>query len=301
MLFAGGERGLGASRLQWRMAFGGRFWWIVVDRSGLALDTRWVPGARGEVRPNTCVYLLTEGTLEIFSPTPLLLEAPAAVVFTEEQLEGASNARSLTYRASGEPFVSVQIQFPKVLLTAPYRTAGPLPHVLALGKETWDLAREVTAACNESADASLEPMQRLVRSLHAEGVVLSDALKPKVIQTPAPLALLWQGVRPMVERLYLTPTVLEVSSATGISARQVDRYVGQFLARFGHLGGAGWRLATRHMRLKLAVLWLSAEGVTVADVAAATSYGSADAMARAFRDAGLPAPSVVQSKLRGSE
>ena len=141
-------------------------------------------------------------------------------------------------------------------------------------------------------------MQRLMRALVARKIVNAEALEPTLVKTPGPLELLWKGVRPMVERLYLTPTVEEVSGATGISLRQVDRYVSQFLERFGHLGGTSWRVATRHMRLKLAVMWLSADGVSVADVATATSYGSADAMARAFRDAGLPTPSKVQSELR---
>ena len=60
-------------------------------------------------------------------------------------------------------------------------------------------------------------------------------------------------------------------------------------------------LATLHLRLKVAVLFLSAEGISVAEVAEASSYGSVDAMARAFRDAGLPPPSKVQAQLRGEE
>jgi transcriptional regulator GlxA family with amidase domain len=102
----------------------------------------------------------------------------------------------------------------------------------------------------------------------------------------------------MIERLYLAPTVAEVSTATGISVRQIDRSVAAFLARFGDIGGTGWRHVTRHMRLKLAVLLLSAEQVSIAEVAAVTGYGSSDAMARAFRDAGLPPPNKVKSNVR---
>jgi AraC-like DNA-binding protein len=299
MLFANGERRLGGGRLAWSIAFGGRFWWIVVERSGLVLDTRWVSGAKEKSRPNACVYLLLEGEMELLSPTPGPVKVPAAMIPTEEQLEGANSARGLTYRASGEPFVAVQIHFPKsMLVLEPPANATDPPILLDLGAAAWEAAREVVITSRTSLEASGTPMQKLVKALIDHGVVKAEAARPVVTKTPAPLELLWKGVRPMVERLYLTPTVEEVSSATGISVRQVDRYVSQFLARFGHLGGSGWRLATRHMRLKLAVLWLSAEGVTVADVAAATSYGSADAMARAFRDAGLPTPSKLQSELR---
>ncbi|HEX7663623.1 MAG TPA: AraC family transcriptional regulator [Polyangiaceae bacterium] len=299
MLFANGERTLGGGRLAWSIAFGGRFWWIVVERTGLVLDTRWASGAKEASRPNACVYLLLEGEIELISPHPGKVSGPAAMILTEEQLEGANGARGLTYRASGEPFLTLQIHFPKSMLAAePPANASDPPVPLTLGHAAWEAAREVVATSKASLETSDAPMQTLVKALIAEGVVKAEASRPLVTKTPAPLELLWKGIRPMVERLYLTPTVEEVSTATGISVRQVDRYVSQFLARFGHLGGSGWRMATRHMRLKLAVLWLSADGVSVADVAAATSYGSPDAMARAFRDAGLPTPSKLQSELR---
>jgi AraC-like DNA-binding protein len=43
---------------------------------------------------------------------------------------------------------------------------------------------------------------------------------------------------------------------------------------------------------------LSAPEATVVEVARLVGYGSPIAMARAFRDAKLPAPSVVQAELR---
>jgi AraC-like DNA-binding protein len=45
------------------------------------------------------------------------------------------------------------------------------------------------------------------------------------------------------------------------------------------------------------VLLLSAPGGTVAEVAKAVGYGSPIALARAFRDAKLPAPSTVQDAM----
>jgi transcriptional regulator GlxA family with amidase domain len=50
---------------------------------------------------------------------------------------------------------------------------------------------------------------------------------------------------------------------------------------------------------RVAVLLLSAPRATITDVATAAGYGSAIAMARAFRDARLPAPSVVQAAVQG--
>ena len=52
------------------------------------------------------------------------------------------------------------------------------------------------------------------------------------------------------------------------------------------------------MRLRAACLFLSAPGATPSDVARTIGYGSLDAMGRAFRDANLPSPSVVQEAVR---
>jgi AraC-like DNA-binding protein len=57
----------------------------------------------------------------------------------------------------------------------------------------------------------------------------------------------------------------------------------------------------RVLRLRAAVLLLSAPEATPSDVARTVGYGSLDAMGRAFRDAHLPAPSVVQQAVRFRE
>jgi AraC-like DNA-binding protein len=299
MLFAAGQRRIGSARLAWSLAFSESLWWIVVEREGLTLDTRWIPGARNARRPQGCVYLLLDGAFEIHAPAARTIEAPAAFVLSEEQFEGALGARPLTYRTSGQPFAAIQIHVPEpMLVVAPSSDACGSPPMLDLGAPAWSAAREVAAACHSSAEASLDPMRRLVRQLVDCGVLHTDATQPDFMKTPAPLTLLWQGIRPIVERLNMAPTVDEISTATGMSVRQIDRRLNGFLTRFD-VGGKGWRPATLHLRLKVAVLFLSADGISIAEVAEATSYGSVDAMARAFRDAGLPPPSNVQAELRG--
>ena len=77
------------------------------------------------------------------------------------------------------------------------------------------------------------------------------------------------------------------------------------IALRGHGGDRplpGLRLdAMRVLRLRAAVLMLSAPGSTPSDVARTVGYGSLDAMGRAFRDAALPAPSVVQAAVKYPE
>lgn len=298
MLFAAGQRQIGAARVVWSLAFSGRLWWVVMERERLVLDTRWIPGARSAQRPQGCVYLLLSGRFEIHGPAAKTIEAPAAFVLSEEQFEGALGSRPLTYRTCGEPFLSIQLHVPDALLAVgPSIDPSGAAQTLEIGAPGWSAARDVAAACRASAEASFDPMQRLMRELVDGGVLRADAMHPEVMQTPAPLTLLWRGIRPIIDRLNMAPTVDEISTATGMSVRQIEQRLSGFLGRFD-VGGQGWRPATLHLRLKVAVLFLSAEGVSVAEVAEASSYGSVDAMARAFRDAGLPPPSKVQAELR---
>jgi len=113
---------------------------------------------------------------------------------------------------------------------------------------------------------------------------------------PARFQLLWKAIGPIVERLDLRPTVKELSAVTGGTPREVDRNVRAFVSSFGFLGGS-WREGSRYWRLKLAIVFLSAEGASIADVARAVGYGSTDAMARAFRDARIPPPNVVKERI----
>jgi transcriptional regulator GlxA family with amidase domain len=83
-----------------------------------------------------------------------------------------------------------------------------------------------------------------------------------------------------------------------MSMRQVGRDAKDISAAFG-IGG-GYRDALLVLRLRTAVLLLSAAETGVAEVAKIVGYGSPIAMARAFRDADLPAPSVIQADMRGT-
>ena len=58
-----------------------------------------------------------------------------------------------------------------------------------------------------------------------------------------------------------------------------------------------WRSLTRRWRVKLALLFLGAEGVSVEEIARAVGYGSSSAMGRAFRDLGMEAPSEIQEAI----
>ena len=88
-----------------------------------------------------------------------------------------------------------------------------------------------------------------------------------------------------------------LGEASAVSLRQASRDLFELTATYGFVG-LGWRQMMRAWKIRLAVACLSAKGASVGDVAAIAGYGSTDAMRRAFRDAGLPPPTVVQERLR---
>ena len=131
------------------------------------------------------------------------------------------------------------------------------------------------------------------------GILDAKAVAAILRPTARPIVRLWAGLRPLIERLYLNPTLQEVGHESGLSSRQLDRLINAFVGSFD-IKGTRWRETTLRVRVELAVLLLSADGVSVADIARVAGYGSSEAMARTFRDAGLPAPAIVQQAVRAA-
>jgi AraC-like DNA-binding protein len=295
MLVARGTRPFKKANLAWAVTFTSKLWHIVVEREGLLLDTRFAPAADAPAGENSCIYLLLRGFWEMHGDEPLRVDGPTALILSEEQLEGAAGSRSLTYSAGGDPFTTVQLNFPSSFVTVAPDTRPPR---FEPSERAWAAAsRAASVMPTGDDDALVGAMSELVAALVAQKVLRSQVAGASFRRTPETFARLWRAIRPLIEGLDLLPSIQDVSGRAGLSARQVDRYVQGVLSGFGHFG-SGWRPATRHLRLKLAVLFLSADDASVADVASVVRYGSTDAMARAFRDAGLPAPSAVQDGIR---
>ncbi len=294
MLIARGCTSLGQGRLRFVLALAARIRATVVSREGMVLDTRFAPATEG-ANPGVCLYLLLRGTWQVLEPVPgPRFDGPCAFVLTEEHLDGADGSHSVHYRAAGSPCELIEIHLAAADL-AYASTVDPLP--VEIDASSWRAARCAIERM-DSDDATLsEALGALYASLATAGLIETAAVDGARRPLPAPFPQLWRALRPMVERLYLNPTLQEVSAATGISSRQVDRHIKYFVTAFG-LFGDGWRPATRHLRLKLALLLLSVDGASIAEVARVVGYGGTVAMARAFRDAKLLPPGEIQAKLR---
>jgi AraC-like DNA-binding protein len=96
------------------------------------------------------------------------------------------------------------------------------------------------------------------------------------------------------------PMSVDLENALGLSARQVNRVVSDFNARFGFNAGT-WRDARNRRRLLVSAALFSQPRATLGDVARAVGYRSETALCRAFANAGLPSPgSIAEIVARGA-
>jgi transcriptional regulator GlxA family with amidase domain len=153
---------------------------------------------------------------------------------------------------------------------------------VALPAEAWAAARALT-------EQPTEP-RALAALLKALGVPIEITL-----EEPERLRRLWNAIEPLYAQYGAAVSIKQLAGALGLSMRQVGRDAKELASTFGL---DGYRDALLLLRLRSAALMLSAPDATVVEVAKLVGYGSPIAMARAFRDARLPAPSVVQAELR---
>lgn len=293
MLFARGALALRDARLRWAVVMSSRLWLMATSRTGLTMDIRFVPPARGAPKRNACLYHLVRGTWTAFSPSVARFEGPTAFLVTREQLDGANGGRSLSYRSVGAPYHAIELHGP----AADFGEVGATPAPVALDAETWRLARRVIDIGFDADEALAASVTDLVGRLTELGLVTREARDRLTKPTSAIMRGVWRAVRPMMDGFAPSANLKDVSSASGLSERQVARNVGWILNRFA-FPSDGWRLAMHTLRLKLAVLLLSAEGATVGEVADALGYKSITAMAKAFREAKLATPSEIQRLVR---
>ncbi len=197
----------------------------------------------------------------------------------------------------GEPLQAIELRLPWA--TVPPPVPPSLVTELPLSSSTWAAVARVHADPNT--------LQACVAALAADGAVGSaDAAADAAVSAAegdvaaggvdGDHARLWAGARLLASRFDLSGSLDQLADGCGVSVRQVSRSLQRFTSSLT-VPFSQWRDSTRRIRVKMAVMGLSADGASVADVAAAVGYGSADAMARAFRDVGIPAPSQVRDEL----
>ncbi|MDQ3369276.1 MAG: hypothetical protein M3680_27940 [Myxococcota bacterium] len=256
----------------------------LVNRDRLLYDSAFAPAAK-KASPVVHLYASLRGTFDIVGSSSVT--GPVAYVLAETEFDRVLPG-SRTFRSFGAPGVIVELRVNAVDLQRPVGLAnGPIE----LPPLVWDAYHALAATPTEAA------LHQLVLRLGDAQVLSRDLTTSVVTEEPERYKRLWAVIRPLYEDQATSTSLKQIATIAGLSLRQLGRDLGDLTRDFG-LYGAGFRDAMRVLRLRAAVLLLSAPDGTPSDVARAVGYGSLDAMGRAFRDAQLPAPSIVQDAVR---
>jgi AraC-like DNA-binding protein len=284
MLSATSTRTFGVSTLQTTIFLERRFRGHLVTRDRLLFDSTYAPPAR-KPSPFVHLYATLEGSFAITGQPAVV--GPQAYLLAETEFDRVMT-ESPKFRSWGAPGVIVELRIPASDVRRPI---GLAHGALELPAPVWEayllLARE----------RSEQALHQLIVRLGEAGVLSNDLTSSVVAQEPERFLRLWEVIRPLYEDLATSASLKQIAIVAKLSLRQLGRDLGELTRTFG-LFGAGFRDAMRVLRLRAAVLMLSSPGGTPSDVARTVGYGSLDAMGRAFRDAQLPAPSIVQEAVR---
>lgn len=287
MLSATTTRPFGQSTLKSTVFLERRFRAHLVVRDRLLFDSAFSPPAK---KPSAFVHLYAtlNGNFAVDGGAPIVGRSAYVLAETEfdRMVPGAH-----TFRSWGAPGTIVELRVPATDLRRPVGLGnGPIE----LPAAVWDAYGALEATPGEPA------LHQLIVRLGEAGVLSKDLTSSVVATEPERFSRLWTVLRPLYEDLATSASLKQIAIVAKLSLRQLGRDLGDLTRTFG-LFGAGFRDAMRVLRLRAAVLLLSAPGGTPSDVAKAVGYGSLDAMGRAFRDAQLPPPSIVQDAVRYSD
>lgn len=284
MLVATTENRLGSSAVRSSLIFERAVRGHVVHREQLAFDTRFAAAAGGKLEPVGHLFMLVAG--RVVSDRGEVMTAPVAFMLADDEWE-RPRKDSRTFRTDGPIVDVVQLRVAKPHIRAPIGfDRGPL----ALTPTCWDAAAAMIASVPDAAR-----LATLIDALAGAGVFAKEIATTVIAEEPERFRRLWEALQPLYQTYGATTSLKQLASSLGMSMRQVGRDAKELSAAFGI--GSGYRDALLMMRLRMAVLLLAAPNQTVGDVAKLVGYGSPIAMARAFRDAKLPAPSAIQSSL----
>ncbi|MBA3539195.1 MAG: hypothetical protein H0T79_06175 [Deltaproteobacteria bacterium] len=292
MLVATSTRDFAGSTLRTAIFLERQFRAHLISRDRLVFDTRYSPPAK-TTSAFVHLYAHLRGECQLVGGERIA--GPHAYVLAETEFDRVIPGAT-TFRSSGAPAVIVELRVPITTLRAPVGLRhGPL----ALPAPIWDayLALEAAVSGGATQDTLGAHLHQIIDRLGAAKLLSIDLVRSVVGEEPERYARLWTVLRPLYEDYATSASLKQISVLAKLSLRQLGRDLGDLTRDFGLFGG-GFRDTMRVLRLRAAVLLLSAPESTPGEVARVVGYGSLDAMGRAFRDAGLPAPSSVQDAVR---
>ena len=242
----------------------------IVRRDKLAYDTRFAAAVAGKPEKVGHVYLVVNGRYAPAAGEPL--HGPVGLMLADDEIERLT-PKSRTFRTDGDH--------------DPRHPPAVRPRATSSRRSAW---RQARSRCRPRSGMSRAPRstirtERSARYSTRSRATASRSRRSRIHDEPERYRRLWDALRPLYETYGGTVSLKQLAASLDMSMRQVGRDAKELAATFGF--GSGYRDALLVLRLRVAVLLLSAPDSTVAEVATAVGYGSPIAMARAFRDAKL--------------
>jgi AraC-like DNA-binding protein len=161
------------------------------------------------------------------------------------------------------------------------------------------LAAFAGALGDERADIAgvARELPRLWSTLTALGVPLAGAEGRLVEPMDEPVLRLARALDALLSNLQGGPMMVDLSEVLGLSARQINRLVLEFNARYG-FNASGWRDTRNRWRLLMGATLMTAPGASPDAVARAVGFASAATFSRALANVGLPPPGGIAAAVR---
>lgn len=287
MLVATNEVQLATAAFRTSLLFERAIRGTLVERRDLSFDTKYAAAASGKPEPVGHLFLLLRGTLT--TDTGQRVEGPFAMALGDDEWERRGKGVSRTFRTDGARVDVIQLRIAKDHIRVPIGLAAG---AFAMSSGAWDATQQLLTA-GPTGNATV--LSTLLEALASTGIVTGGLTSTVIGEEPERFRRIWDALRPLYQTYGATTSLKQLADSLGMSMRQVGRDAKDLSAAFG-IGG-GYRDALLVLRLRTAALLLSARDTSVNEVAKVVGYGSPIAMARAFRDADLPAPSVIQADM----
>ncbi|MFO0662940.1 MAG: hypothetical protein U0174_03260 [Polyangiaceae bacterium] len=256
-------------------------------RENLQFRSECTPAAATPSRPVTQLYALLEGELSVsFGARELSLEAPALVRLPESWAKGACGERTAMLETRGRRFRAVQITYR--VPSSSYECLE-LPSTL-LGA----LTRYASAVLDEPREGfGAAPERECLRALEVHGLLDRETIASADEGHDESMVRLWNAFRPLYAATDALPSLKALAGAMGLSRRHSSRLVAEFAQRY-LLPPGGFQELFHDLRLALSSLLLSDRNLSVGEVASIVGYARQEALAGAYRRAGLPTPKEIR-------
>ena len=260
------------------------------EHRGTVYDSRFVPPPKQSVS-RAMIFLVVEGAIDWSAPFSAAFRGPVAFRLSSADYDGVTSGSRQTLRSSGERFCGIEVRFVTPELARGVERWG-------CSDAVWTAARRYLATIWQSGPKAAEATHAiaLIRALEDEGVAPASVAASMDVDGEEPLGDLLNAMGVHYREFDFLPSLQAIASALDVSLRSLSRLLTSLWDTFPALPWS-FRDLMLGVRIRFAVHMLSVEKLTIREIAKAAGYRHPEAMANAFKNAGIPSPRDVRAAL----